>query len=209
MIISIMNATVAIKSILVCIVGILAVSTIRLLDANRRRLHVHDISVPYSSSLVAFDGDEGIGSGWMVHLSRVADGDDFTTSRISLNSHYGTHVDAFRHIAPRGSAYDNRGAGVGDDIDSLDLYVLMGDVLVVDVGDADVIDADVLGSLDIPSSAERVLFKTRNSSNRLMYTTAFEKGYVALDDSGAEFIVARTGIKVRPQTGPCACHKWR
>lgn len=186
------------SSVLVGVVSFLAVQRFLYPAAVPAAAEVVDISVPYTASLVAFDGDEGLGPGWMAQLSSVEAGDDFTTTMITLHSHYGTHVDAFKHIAPRGSPYDNRPAGVGDDIDSLDLQVLLGKALVVDVGDAPLIDAGVLEGLDIPEEGiERVLFKTRNSRDGLMHETAFEESYVALDDTGAELVVAR-GIKVRP-----------
>ena len=185
------------SSVLVGVVSFLAVQRFLYPAAVPAAAEVVDISVPYTASLVAFDGDEGLGPGWMAQLSSVEAGDDFTTTRITLHSHYGTHVDAFKHIAPRGSPYDKRDAGVGDDIDSLDLQVLLGKALVVDVGDAPLIDAGVLEGLDIPEGIERVLFKTRNSRDGLMHETAFEESYVALDDTGAELVVAR-GIKVRP-----------
>ena len=157
---------------------------------------IQDITVPFSSELVAFDGDKGIGKEWLTLLSSVHDGDDFTTTQLSIKSHYGTHLDAFRHIAPRGGEFDKRDPSVGDDIDSLDLYVLMGKCMVVDVGDVPLIDADVLQSLYIPPHVERVLFKTRNTANRLMSKTQFDTSYVALDDTGARYIVERTKIKV-------------
>ena len=69
--------------------------------------------------------------------------------------------------------------------------------MVVDVGDAPLIDAHVLQNLYIPPHVERVLFKTRNTVNRLMFKTPFDTSYVALDDSGARYIVERTKIKVR------------
>ena len=168
-------------------------------DAGDRggRVVLHDITVPFSAGLVAFDGNEGIGENWLTKLTSVHDGDNFTTTQLSIKSHYGTHLDAYRHIAPRGGEFDKRDPSVGDDIDSLDLYVLMGKCLVMDVGDVPIINADVLRGLHIPPHVERVLFKTRNTARRLMYQTPFDTSYVALDDSGALYIVEHTKLKVR------------
>ena len=157
---------------------------------------IHDITVPYSAALPVFRSPDGLGDAWLRPLTSVKDGDPATTSLITLKSHHGTHLDAFRHFVPRGSAYDRRDAGVGDDIDSLSLQVLLGRALVVDVGDAPVIDEGVLEGLDIPAGVERVLFKTRSSRDRLMFRTEFDEKYVGLDESGARFVVERTSLKL-------------
>ena len=162
-----------------------------------------DITVPYSPAMPVFNGDGPLGDGYLKTIKSVSDGDPYTASVLSVHSHTGTHIDAFRHFAPDGTEYDRRSkpattdarSRVGDDVDALKLETLVGKARVVVIDDdIDVIDAALLKSLKLPRSVTRLLFKTRNSTRRLMYREVFDSTYVALSTDAAQYIVDSTGI---------------
>jgi arylformamidase len=110
---------------------------------------------------------------------RIEDGELVNNTRVLLDLHAGTHVDAPYHFLANGGR-----------IDAVDLERLCGPCYVAHTT-SPVINADVLESLQLPR-VERVLFKTKNAG--LYARRAFVREYVALDLSGAEWLV-RHGIK--------------
>tara|TARA_Y100001933_G_C18917219_1_gene529398 strand:- start:410 stop:1039 length:630 start_codon:yes stop_codon:yes gene_type:complete len=100
-------------------------------------------------------------------------------SRMNINMHTGTHVDAPLHMVDRGEKLD---------VYSLDKF--MGQARVLDFTDLvnRVITREDLEEKDIKAS-EIVLLKTANS-----YSSAFEFDFVYLSGQGAEYLAA---IKVK------------
>ncbi|MEI4850586.1 cyclase family protein, partial [Klebsiella pneumoniae] len=74
----------------------------------------------------------------------------------------GTHVDAPGHMFA--DYFD-----AGFDVDTLDLEVLNGPALLVDVPRDTNITAEAMKSLNIPEGVRRVLFRTLNTDRRLMW----------------------------------------
>lgn len=110
-------------------------------------------------------------------------GDAWTTTHISFCAHLGTHVDAPLHRV--------RG---GNTIDKLDLQVLVGRAYVVDLTNVPLeIHAEDLQARNIPLSAERLILKTRNAA--LWQSDSFQNDFVALGESGAEWLVAH-GVRL-------------
>ena len=121
-----------------------------------------------------------------VHTERVASiakGDVANITRIDLGVHTGTHVDAPLHFIDGAPGADR-----------LALDALIGPAHVIDATalDAD-IDAGALAELAIPESAERVLFKTRNSE--LWNRETFSGEYIRFVESGAQRLVA-SGVRL-------------
>lgn len=142
---------------------------------------IYDVSLTISSDLPTWPGDPPI------HFYRVADvnnGDVCTLSRLESGSHIGTHLDAPLHFI--------KGGGT---VDQLDLKVLVGPCWVVYLPAATVIDAPLLESLSIPGGTTRLLCRTRNSEIWARGDNVFHTDYVAIDASGAEWIVAH-GIQL-------------
>src|SRR3989304_2402987 len=108
----------------------------------------------------------------------VCQGDLYTVSRLECGVHTGTHLDAPLHFIRDGGG-----------VDTLDLNVLVGPCEVVFVPDAKVIDGQLLESLAIPASATRVVFRTRNSEIWARGEMTFQVEFVAIDQSGAEWLV--------------------
>ncbi|MFN8596147.1 MAG: cyclase family protein [Anaerolineae bacterium] len=142
---------------------------------------VFDITLPLSNELPVWPGDPAIN---FYRVSDVNTGEVVTLSRLEAGSHIGTHLDAPLHFIPGGNT-----------VDQLDLEVLIGACHVIDVGKADMIDAALLDQLPIPAGATRLLFRTRNSAWWAQRDYAFHTDYVAIDQSGAEWLVKR-GVRL-------------
>ncbi|MCL7039034.1 hypothetical protein MKW94_011797, partial [Papaver nudicaule] len=80
----------------------------------------------------------------------------FNVSELKLQVHTGTHVDAPGHY------YDHY-FDAGFDVDTLDLDVLNGPALLVDVPRNMNITAEAMKSLNIPRGVRRVIFRTLNT----------------------------------------------
>ncbi|CAA7019930.1 unnamed protein product [Microthlaspi erraticum] len=109
---------------------------------------------------------------------------------MKLSVHTGTHVDAPGHFID--SYFD-----AGLDVDNLDLNVLNGPGLLIDVPrDKKKITAEVMESLNIPKGIKRVLFRTSNTDRGLMYKTEEDNSFVGFSADGAKWLVENTDIKL-------------
>lgn len=106
-------------------------------------------------------------------------------SRISMSTHNGTHLDAPAHFLSNGRL-----------VEDLSLESLVGPAWVAETGQAVLLDAPLLESLGIPAAAKRIVFKTTNTSRRLMDDPMFARDYVGLDVSGAQWLVDRGVVLV-------------
>jgi arylformamidase len=142
----------------------------------------YDVSLTISNDLPTWPGDP------VVNLRRIhdmANGDSVTLSQLDFGVHTGTHVDAPVHFVPGGSG-----------VDTLSLDTLIGMCEVRRVPDkVKTISAEILETLQIPFGTTRVLFRTSNSAIWARGENKFQTDFVAIDQSGAEWIVAH-GIKL-------------
>jgi arylformamidase len=138
-----------------------------------------DISMALRAGMAVFPGDPGFESVVTHSLDR---GDPYALSRLTFGSHAGTHVDPPRHFLRDGAS-----------IDEVDLGVLNGPCLVVEVEPArpEVDRADVP---PFPRGTRRVLFRTANSG-RWARGDGFFTDYVGLTPAAAEELVRR-GIRL-------------
>jgi arylformamidase len=112
-------------------------------------------------------------------------GDHTNVTRLALSAHTGTHVDAPHHFLN-----DHR------TVESLSLEVLTGPCFVVQLpDDVDEISAEVLEHVPWAEGATRVLFGTSNSHFWAQGEQAFQKGFVAVSEDGAQWLVAH-GVKL-------------
>ena len=141
---------------------------------NVVRIEIIDVSVPVHPGMIVYEGDPEI------HLERalsIADGAAANVSRLDLGVHTGTHVDAPLHFI-------DGAAGA----DSIALEVLVGPAHVVDATRVEqVLDVASLRTLDFPAEAERLVFKTRNSS--LWKLNEFTHDFVHLTGDGARYLI--------------------
>ena len=142
---------------------------------------IYDISLTITPALPVWPGDPPVRLTQPSHLER---GDICTITRLDIGAHIGTHLDAPAHFV-RG------GAGV----ETLDLDVLIGPALVVDARGRGHLTAEVLETLTIPSGVQRLLVHTENSALWQRGETKFAEDYVAIEPSGAVWLVER-GVKL-------------
>ncbi|KAL2939332.1 Cyclase-like protein 2 [Bienertia sinuspersici] len=147
-----------------------------------------DITHRITPDMPAFTSNDGVGQFiWLVKSQK--NGSIANNSEMKLASHTGTHVDAPSHF------YDKY-LDAGFDVDSLDLDVLNGPALLVDVPRNSNITADVMKSLHIPKGVRRLLFRTLNTDRRLMFKKEFDSSYVGFMEDGAQWVVDNTDIKL-------------
>lgn len=137
-----------------------------------------DISVGLSPGLPVWEGDPPV---LVERFSSIDAGDGANVSRIAMSAHSGTHVDAPLHFIDGGKA-----------VDGLLLTHLIGTGYVQQIPDeVDIITAQVLERYPLPDGVRRILFKTRNSSQRLLEKPDFVRNFVAIREDAAELLVRR------------------
>ncbi|XP_021727916.1 uncharacterized protein LOC110695035 [Chenopodium quinoa] len=147
-----------------------------------------DITHLIHPDMPAFESSDGVGQFiWL--LKSMKNGSIANNSEMKIASHTGTHVDAPSHF------YDDY-LDSGFNIDSLDLDVLNGPALLVDVPRDSNITASVMKSLHIPRGVRRVLFRTLNTDRRLMFKKEFDSSYVGFMEDGAQWLKDNTDIKL-------------
>ncbi|XP_072970994.1 cyclase-like protein 3 [Typha angustifolia] len=147
-----------------------------------------DITHAYREDMPAWESDEPLGRFvWL--LKTMANGSIANFSEMKLPVHSGTHVDAPGHVFQH---YFE----AGFDVDTLDLHVLNGPALLLDVPRDKNITAEVMESLHIPRGVHRVLFRTLNTDRQLMWKKEFDSSYVGFMKDGAQWLVDNTDIKL-------------
>lgn len=147
-----------------------------------------DITHRYHPEMPAFESDEGVGQ-FLWTPKSMKNGSIANNSEMKLGTHSGTHVDAPGHV------FDHY-FDAGFDVDTLDLEVLNGPALLVDVPRDKNITAEVMKSLHIPKGVRRVLFRTLNTDRRLMFKKEFDSSYVGFMKDGAQWLVDNTDVKL-------------
>ncbi|KAG6557713.1 hypothetical protein Mapa_000478 [Marchantia paleacea] len=151
---------------------------------------ITDITHEMRLDLPSFDDSMPLSDGVKLVKSMRRDGHNCNLSELKLVVHSGTHVDAPGHFV-------NEMYEAGFDVNGLDINVLVGPVLIVDVSSEEGhITEQVMQKLNIPRGVERVLFKTANTYKRLMYNPQFDRSYIGFTKEGAEWLVANTDIKL-------------
>jgi arylformamidase len=139
-------------------------------------MRIYDISVGISPQIPVWPGDPPV---QLERVEAIASGANANVSRLSCGVHTGTHVDAPLHFIDGAAA-----------IESLALKLLTGRAYVVNLPSAKVIDGPTLEAAGLPPRTRRVLFRTRNSE-LWAKEKAFQTDFVAVDASGARWLVKR------------------
>lgn len=142
---------------------------------------LYDVSVPVQPGMPVWPEDPGV---TLRRESSIEEGDQANVSYLSCSVHTGTHLDAPLHFIQGGNP-----------VDQLDLDVLLGEAQVIELLDTEVIDRRALESASVPAGASRLLFKTRNSRFWNNPRADFQQEYVAVDRSGAEWLV-EAGVRL-------------
>jgi arylformamidase len=140
-----------------------------------------DISVRLDASMPIWPDSAGF------HLTSsrsFAAGDEVNVSRIDMDVHCGTHLEAPRHFIDG-----------GDPLEALPLDVFIGPARVVHLLDAPAIGARELETATLASGVTRLLIRTRNSEMWANSAVGFDRAYVGLTLGGAQWI-ADHGIRL-------------
>lgn len=138
-------------------------------------MEIIDISVGIRNGMLLWQGEPPVQITWE---NRIDEGAGFNDSLLHFGAHSGTHIDMPLHFI--------EGAASTDD---LDLNRLIGPVTVVEVPDKKTsIDADFLESLGL-EDVNRLLFKTTSGKRWADSSLPFDEKLVALDRSGARWVV--------------------
>ena len=136
---------------------------------------IYDISMPISKDMVLWPDDPGVS---LERTDKLEDGAISNVTKMDFGLHTGTHIDAPYHFLEKGIT-----------VDKIPLTKLIGATFVVEVPNSvTYLDGFILESMGLDFSIKRILFKT-NNSDLLMNSNTFNDNYVALDDSGAEYLV--------------------
>ncbi|KAJ3708115.1 hypothetical protein LUZ61_011820 [Rhynchospora tenuis] len=147
-----------------------------------------DITHAYRPDMPKFMSVDSLGQVVFLRES-LANGSLANFSELKIGMHSGTHVDAPGHVFQE--YYE-----AGFDINTLDLDVLNGPALLVDVPRDKNITAEVMESLHIPRGVRRVLFRTLNTDRKLMWKKECDMSYVGFMKDGAQWLVDNTDIKL-------------
>lgn len=149
---------------------------------------IYDITHKFTPETPSGITENGIGQ-FLQLAASMKNGSLYNFSEIKLPAHAGTHVDAPGHM------FDDY-FDAGFDVDSLDLEVLNGPALLVDVPRDSNLTAEVMKSLNIPKGVKRVLFRTLNTDRHLMLQKKFDTSFVGFKKDGAQWLVDNTDIKL-------------
>ncbi len=139
-----------------------------------------DISMPLRPGMVAWPGSPNVEAPYFMAM---ADGAGANATRLSLDVHCGTHVDAPLHQIDGAAP-----------MSAMRLEDLCGPAAVVDVPGAKRIGAAELERA-VPDGATRVLLKTSNSHGGVA-ADEFDEDFAALTAEGAQWLVDRGVVLV-------------
>ena len=141
-------------------------------------MKIFDITLTITPGMVVWPGDPAV---VLEQIQSIDNGAHANVSRLELSVHTGTHVDAPHHFLNNDLT-----------VETLPLDILTGPVLVVQFpDDLDLITAEALDAAEIPSGAERLLFRTRNSDLWQRSEKEFCSTFVGISMDGAEWLVKR------------------
>ncbi len=146
-------------------------------------MRTYDISVTISPDMPVWPGQPQVE---LKRISKISEGDNANVSRLELSVHTGTHLDAPNHFLDQNKTT----------VEKLDLKTLTGRAYVLHLPDeVDLITRTILENAEIPPRTRRLLIRTRNSKQWAQQAKQFDKDFVAIDASGAEYLTER-GVRL-------------
>ncbi len=140
-------------------------------------MRIHDVTLTLSSTLPVWPGDPQI---LIERVRKIEEGANSNVSRLQLNVHAGTHIDAPIHFI--------NDSLIG--VDKIPVSKLIGHCFVVEIPEeVEQITAEVLKDSYIPQSTSKVLFKTKNSHYWKNRDTEFHPEFVGISEDGAKYLV--------------------
>lgn len=135
-----------------------------------------DISIPLSEKIATWPGGYGLS---IISLAQIDNNSEANVSRLDLDVHCGTHIDAPLHFVAGGKTTNE-----------LDLNRLIGPCFVSELPiETTTISALDLEKLNIPEGTTRLLLKSINSYQNLWDKKEFYKDFCALSADAAQWVV--------------------
>lgn len=141
-----------------------------------------DITATITREMPLWDSNIGVGCFARVLNKDMDKGDQSYASYIGISAHTGTHIDMPSHFIPE--EYKS-----GNTVETVDLGLLMGPVIVMEVPPGSNITAEVIRDLAIPADAEKLIFKTDSTTKDLMHVTPFQKSFTGMTPDGAAYML--------------------
>lgn len=126
-----------------------------------------DVTIPLHAGTTVWPGDPPFE---LAPASRIGSGGSCNTSRLSLSTHTGTHVDAPWHFIDDGLR-----------LDEIDAGVFFGEATLLEAPGVSAVTASDLGPGPLP---RRILIKTDNSN--IPFAAPFNRDFVALAADAAQ-----------------------
>ena len=146
-------------------------------------MKIHDISLTVSENTVTWDNTEqGFSKRWAAQIGKP--GEDYNLSVLTEGAHTGTHVDAPLHFIPGGKS-----------VEALDVNILVGLAQVVEIFSHDHVTSADIDRAGVTPGMERLLLKTDNTRLKRKESKVFDKTYVGLAPSGAQWLVSH-GVRL-------------
>lgn len=133
-----------------------------------------DVTRPVEAGMAVWPGDDAPVVEQILLLER---GDICNLSKMAMSVHVGTHMDAPRHFINGGVP-----------MDALPLDAVLGEARVIEILDPVAIRPEELP--DDIAAGERILFKTRNSTE-LWAKPGFQEDFVYISREAAEILAAK------------------
>lgn len=133
-----------------------------------------DITVPLSPRLPVWTDSHGVNISRLMEIEK----DGWTVSRLDIDVHSGTHIDAPLHIVPNGKTTNE-----------IPLEKLIGKCIVADLQGLKKITADDLAKLNLPKDTKRLLCKTDNSRHWKNINHEFRTDFCSLTADAAQWVV--------------------
>jgi len=145
-------------------------------------MKIYDVSVEIDSDLPVWPGDPKVK---LIRSQKLEAGDQANVSQMEIGLHTGTHVDAPYHFLAQGVT-----------LDQIALERFIGPVTVIEIPtEVSILSGEVLARLPVDLFSERVLFKTRNSIHWSEHPHHFHRDFVAIDPTGADYLVKK-GVRL-------------
>lgn len=135
-----------------------------------------DITFPISKKLPKWPNSVGYEYNWLLSMPSSSN----NLSSFSIDTHYGTHIDAPLHFI-------NDGMPVND----IPLSKFFGKVYVLEAFGHKVITDSILENYNIPEECTKLILKTDNQVYWLNNLTEFQEDFCSIDSSGASWIIDR------------------
>lgn len=141
-------------------------------------MHIIDISWPISNTMTAYKNEKTVSCEPLKTIAK----DGAQKTKITLDTHTGTHVDAPAHFIKDGITNDK-----------IELETMMGPCVVIDLSRiSGAITAADLEEYDL-EECDILLIKTKNSARAT--DAPFDSEFVYLDASAAEYLAEMTDIQ--------------